>query len=240
MNPALQALDFCPELVTLYSRDRIRSASGKEFTLTGLSTVNNLVILKNLFAQLKPRTSMEIGMAFGGSCLLLAGMYRQSGQTPTAQHVAIDPFQTNHWDWLGIEAVERAGLSAYVELREELSSLVLPKMVARKEKFDLIYVDGSHLFEDVFIDAYYCFRLASPNGIILFDDSRNVHVKKVLRFIRRNMGALFAEVDLGPFRPDQGRPLRYKTARALGQIQITGFRRIGLDAREWDAPLADF
>src|ERR1700722_17924555 len=140
MNSAIQMLDFCPELATLCSRERVQSVSGKEFTLTACSTVNNLVILKNLFTRFESKRSMEIGMAFGASCLLLAEMHRCSGQAPAAQHVAIDPFQNNHWEGLGIQAVERAGLSAYVELREELSCFVLPKMVARKEQFDLIYI----------------------------------------------------------------------------------------------------
>jgi predicted O-methyltransferase YrrM len=240
MNPSLRTLDFCPELAALYSRDRVRAASGREFTLTACSTVNNLVILKNLFAHLKPGRSMEIGMAFGGSCMLLAALHRQRDQTPALRHVAIDPFQTNHWERLGIQALERAGLSAYVEVREELSSIVLPTMIARKEQFDLIYIDGSHLFEDVFIDAYYCCQLTSQNGIMLFDDCRNVHVKKVLKFIRRNMSDHFEEFDLGPFREDKGHHLKYRTARILGQIQVVGFKRIGPGARAWDSPLADF
>lgn len=240
MNPSLQTLNFCPELAALYSRDRVRSTSGKEFTLTACSTVNNLVILKNLFPRVNPKRSLEIGMAFGGSCLMFAAMYRQSGQAPSAQHVAIDPFQTNHWERIGIQAVERAGLSGYVQVREELSSLALPASVARKEEFDLIYIDGSHLFEDVFIDAYYSFRLVSKNGIVLFDDCQNVHVKKAIRFIRCNMGELFEEIDIGPLRDDCGRALKYRIARLLGHVQTVGFRRTGASERCWDSPLKGF
>src|SRR5215471_18513897 len=82
MNPAIQALDFCPELAALYSRERVRAPSGKEFTLGACSTINNLVILKNLFAHIRPKRSMEIGMAFGGSCLMLAALYQQAGEAP--------------------------------------------------------------------------------------------------------------------------------------------------------------
>ena len=85
MNPSLQTFDFCPELAALYSCDRVRANSGKEFTLTACSTVNNLVILKNLFARIAPKRSMEIGMAFGGSCLMLTAMYREAGHAPTAR-----------------------------------------------------------------------------------------------------------------------------------------------------------
>jgi len=234
------ALSFCPELATLYSCDCVRADSGKEFTLTACSTVNNLVILKNLFTHVAPRKSMEIGMAFGGSCLMLAAMYQKAGQPPRAQHIAIDPFQTNHWERIGIQAVERAGLSGYVQVREELSSAALPSLVAQGEQFDLIYIDGSHLFEDVFIDAFYSFRLVSKNGAIIFDDCRDVHVKKVIQFIRGNMREHFEEMDMGPFRQDRGQTIKYKAARALRQVQVVGFKRIGAPARAWNSRLVQF
>jgi predicted O-methyltransferase YrrM len=240
MNLYNEALSFCPELVGLYRQTRIRTRSGKEFDLGGCSTANNLVVLKNVCATFKPQRTMEIGMAFGGSCLLLAAMHRQAGTGPNRQHTAIDPFQTSLWERLGIEAVERAGLSGYVRVREELSSQALPQMVADKQEFDLVYIDGSHLFEDVFVDAYYTLRVLSPNGIVLFDDCRTRHVKKVIEFIRRNWVSLLAEIDIAPFRHDKGRELKYRAARVLGQVQITCFRRVGATSRDWSASLGEF
>ena len=35
----------------------------------------------------------------------------------------------------------------------------------------MIYVDGSHNFEHVFIDAYYSVQLLDMGGVVLFDDS---------------------------------------------------------------------
>jgi len=240
MNVYTEAFSFCPELIGLYAQTKVRTRSGKEFDLGGCSTANNLVVLKNVCATFRPRRTMEIGMAFGGSCLLLAAMHRQAGAAPNGQHSAIDPFQTTLWERVGIEALERADLSGYVKVREELSSLALPKMVADNEEFDLVYIDGSHLFEDVFVDAYYTLRVLAPNGIVLFDDCRSRHVKKVIQFIRRNWGSLLAEIDIAPFRYDKGRDLKYRAARALGQVQMTGFRRIGSTCREWNAPFSEF
>jgi hypothetical protein len=108
-------------------------------------------------------------------------------------------------------------------------------MVAAGERYDLIYVDGSHVFEDVFIDAYYSFRLVSENGVVLFDDCRHSHVQKVIRFVRRNLKESFEEVDIGPFRLDKGRTMKYRLARLLREIQLTGFRRIGAAARPSEA-----
>jgi predicted O-methyltransferase YrrM len=36
--------------------------------------------------------------------------------------------------------------------------------------YDLVYVDGSHHFDDVFLDAVKCFEMLKVGGIIIFDD----------------------------------------------------------------------
>jgi len=240
MNESLKSLSFCPTLVNIYGQTKLRADSGKEFEVGACSTVNNLIILKSLFSHIKPTRTLEIGMAFGGSCLLFASMFRLNNVVPAKQHIAIDPFQSSHWEQLGIKAVESAGLAGYVLLREELSSIELPRLVTQPERFDLIYVDGSHLFEDVFVDAYYTVQLLSEQGVVAFDDCSDPHVLKVIHFLRRNRQDSLKELDLSPHRDDQGKSLKYLVAKKLGRTQMTAFRRIGPPVRPWDAPLRDF
>ena len=59
----------------------------------------------------------------------------------------------------------------------------LLRLVEKGEQFGLVYVDGSHIFEDVFVDAYFGSRLLAEQGIIAFDDCRDLHVLKVIKFI---------------------------------------------------------
>ncbi len=40
----------------------------------------------------------------------------------------------------------------------------------KKYKFDLIYIDGDHRPDSVYIDAINSFELCKSNGFILFDD----------------------------------------------------------------------
>src|SRR5262249_10552735 len=152
------------------------------------------------------------------------------------QHTALDPFQKEAWDDSGLLAVERAGLSDYLDFRPEFSCVALPRLVEKGEQFDLVYVDGSHLFEDVFVDAYYTSRLLSEGGIVAFDDCRDAHVLKVIQFIRQNLSQSLEEVDLAPFRNDRGRSTRYRFARLMGRTQMRAFRRIGKMSRPWNAP----
>ena len=42
------------------------------------------------------------------------------------------------------------------------------------------------------------------------------------------------ELDLSPYRADNGKPVRYKAAKALGRVQLTAFRKTGNDRRRYD------
>jgi len=92
----------------------------------------------------------------------------------------------------------------------------------------------------VFIDFYYVARLLCDGGIVAFDDSADPHVAKVLRFISSNLTSSFNEVDLGPFRLDGGRPLRFKVAKLLRKTQMRAFQKTGPAERCWDAAFTNF
>ncbi len=232
---------FCPVLSEIIATRRIQGRTGRLFDGIGaLSSVNNLIVLRNLCLNLKPRQTLEIGLSFGGSCLVFTTSHRDLGHPPERQHVALDPFQATVWDDSGITLADQAGVSSYLDFRPQFSSLELPGLIREGRKFDLVYIDGSHLFEDVFIDAHYVARLLSDEGVMIFDDSSMSHVKKVLRFIRRTLGAAFVEFDLAPYRRDSGKSIKYRMGRWFGRAQMTAFRRIGEVEREWDAPYVDF
>ena len=232
---------FCPALNEMVHTRVTIGRSGKRFDELGaLSTSNNLQILRQLQLELKPRRTLEIGLSFGGSCLLFTAGHREISGRPQRQHMAVDPFQNEYWDDSGLFAVEREGLSEYLDFRPQLSSLLLPRLVENGEQFDLVYIDGSHLFEDVFVDAYYTSRLLSEGGVVAFDDCRDAHVLKVLDFIRRNLRSALLEIDLAPFRADLGRSAKYRLGRLLGKTQMRAFRRVGPLSRPWNTPLNNF
>ncbi|HEY6329613.1 MAG TPA: class I SAM-dependent methyltransferase [Blastocatellia bacterium] len=241
MSTIASEFNFCIELRDIIRTQRMVGRSGKTFEgLGALSSPNNLLTLRNLCLDLRPARSMEIGLSFGGSCLAITSTLREMGVTPSRQHLALDPYQKQVWDDTGLMAVEQAGLDGYLEFRSAFSGLELPRLVESNAELDLVYIDGSHLFEDVFVDFYYVARLLKKGGVVVFDDSSNGNVFKVLRFIRRNMKSEFAELDLGQYRPDGGRPLKYKLAKRLGKVQMTGFKRVGPATRNWNASFVDF
>ena len=220
----------------------VGKASGKSDSaqkVFGLSTVNNLVVLRNLFIEIMPKRTLEVGLGLGGSAMLFTASHRQAGRPPMAQHTAIDPLQTNFWKNGALMALENAGLRGYLNFRADFSSIALPTLIREGAIFELIYIDGSHFFDDVFVDFYFTAQLLADGGIVAFDDSTNPHVRKVLRFIRANCGCL-RRVDLSRYRPDKGKSLRYRAAKALDRIQLTAFRKIGPWMREWNVRFKDF
>jgi hypothetical protein len=241
MQESPYQFEFCPALQQLLDARAFRGRSGKEFTALGsLSSFNNLHTLRGLMLGLKPARTLEIGLCFGGSGLVFTASHRDLGHAPVRQHLVLDPFQSGVWDDCGIQVIERAGLAGYMDFRPAFSSLELPRLVGEGASFDLVYVDGSHLVEDVFVDAYFVTRLLAEGGVVSFDDSADPHVHKVLRFLRTNCGAGLEEIDLAPYRADRGRSLRYRAARMLGKVQMTAFRRVGNITRSWNAPFRSF
>ncbi|QIF04326.1 class I SAM-dependent methyltransferase [Roseimicrobium sp. ORNL1] len=233
-------LDFCPELVAMLKSGETRGRSKNFPTLVAVSTVNNLVTLKNLCTSLKPKRTLEVGLAFGGSGLLFTACHRENKVAPAQQHVAIDPFQSCTWDSAGAVVIEKAGLSGFFELMEKPSCLAMPALIEKGVTFDIIYIDGSHIFEDVFVDLYFAIRLLSDGGIVALDDCTDPHVKKVIKFIERNGQVSLEPFDLSPFREDKGLTPRYRVAKLLGKTQMRAFRKIGPNDRPWNSPFTDF
>ncbi len=215
--------------------------SGDYAHTANISTPNNLITLRNLHLATGAKKTMEVGFGCAGSGLVFMQTHKDLGTLPQRQHLAIDPYQRAPWlDQIGLVAVEHAGLTEYLDLREEVSSLVLPNLVMAKARYDLAYIDGSHLFEDVFVDFYFVLRLLADQGIVLFDDCASPHISKVLRFIRANCASSLREFDLTPYRPAGGKSLKYRVARLLGRTQMVAFQKIGEPDRAWDSPFRNF
>ena len=219
--------EWCPELDRLYSDRTIIGRSGKEFDNKGaLSTPNNIRFLRSVMLDLGPERTLEVGLAFGGSALAIASCHRELGHSQPSVHTAIDLAQSSYWDNVAQDALERAGLSDLVRVIEQPSATALATLYARGERYDLIYIDGSHQFEDVFVDFYFVGRMINTGGVVLFDDSTDPHIAKVLRFIRRNYKSAFEEIDLAKYLSADIGKIRRRVGRLMGRLQLTSFRKL--------------
>jgi predicted O-methyltransferase YrrM len=135
--------------------------------------------LQELIAEVRPRTTLEIGMAYGVSTLFICEALEQL--QPDARHIVMDPHQRSLWRGIGLQNVERAGFGRFLEFHEDRSELVLPKLVERGTTLDFAFIDGWHTFDQVMVEFYYINRMLRVGGIVAFDDADRLTVNRAVR-----------------------------------------------------------
>lgn len=68
------------------------------------------------------------------------------------------------------------------------SQLVLPRLVAEDFSADAAFVDGSHVFHNVFVDLYFLRDLVRPGGLIVLDDCHWPSVATAVHYFEINTG----------------------------------------------------
>ena len=187
-------LEFSPILKRLYESKEVIDEEGKKHNIAGLSTINNIKLIRGIILKEKPSSTMEIGLAYGGSALTFLCTLKEINSSDFT-HIAIDPYQKKFFGNSAYKLIRESGLDKYFTLFQEKSYLEMGNLIKKECKFDLIYIDGSHLFEDIFLDLYFSTILLKINGIVLFDDSANPNTRKVLNFIRNNYKLIFEEIN---------------------------------------------
>jgi len=228
-----------PEMKPFLPGGRLQDTAGGSREVHSASTSNNLAVLQHWFQKLNPARTLEIGLAFGASATLLLALHRQVGHNGVCHH-AIDPFQRTDWGGCALKHLEAEGLADCFVHHEALSCFALPKLHESGERFGLIYVDGSHLFEDVMVDYYFANLLLETGGVIAFDDSSCGHVRKVVAFIRSNLGTSYEELSPYEVTAPQWPRLKQTVARWTNRQQLTVFRKVAAPARDWNTPFREF
>ncbi len=132
------------------------------------------------------RRTVETGFGHAISTLFICeGLLANGGE---ARDVAIDPHPANSYVDAGLRRLEQAGVRELVELHAGKSEVVLPRLLADGERFDLAFIDGNHRFEGVFVDLLYCGRLVSPGAVVFVDDMQLPAVRRATGFCVANLG----------------------------------------------------
>jgi predicted O-methyltransferase YrrM len=162
---------------------RVRSAGDFERVSIGRSDGD---VLRDLVLAEGARTVIEIGLAYGASALAIAEalVASESGQ---GRHVIIDAYQ-NRFHGSGWRAIVEAGISGLCLLFEERSQIVLPRLLSDGFLADAAFVDGSHIFHNVFVDLFYLRELVRPSGLVILDDCSYPSVATAVRYFEVNTG----------------------------------------------------
>ena len=136
--------------------------------------------------------TLETGLGFGVATLFVCEALLATG--PDGRHVATDPYQftglPHHrttYAGVGLQVLEEAGVRDLVEFHEEVSQILLPRLLGEGRSFDFAFLDGNHRFEGVVLDLVYTGRLLREGGIVFADDTQLPGVRRAVDFCIANL-----------------------------------------------------
>ena len=137
-----------------------------------------------------------------------------------ARQAIIEPAQDQFFS-SGWSAIAEAGLCGLCSLIEERSQTVLPRLLAEGFLADAAFVDGSHIFHNVFVDLFYLRELVRPGGLVILDDCSYPSVATAVRYFEANTGwqteLMSAPTRLRAFRlPKQRTEPSFKSFKPFG------------------------
>jgi len=132
----------------------------------------------NFLKENNIKRTLEIGFAYGCSSAYIISATQ-------SKHYVIDPYQPWYQN-LGKKNIEKLALGQFLDLKEEVSQFALPKMIKEGVKIDFAFIDGGHLFDEIFVDFYFIDLMLEENGYVLFHDIWMPSTKAVLSWIANN------------------------------------------------------
>lgn len=162
---------------------RSRSATDFERVSIPRSDAN---VLRDLVLAEQAHKIIEIGLAYGSSALAIAEALVANGSSQRC-HLIIDAHQDQFYG-SGWRAIVEAGVGGLCLLFEERSQIVLPRLLSDGFLADTAFVDGSHIFHNVFVDLFYLRELVRPGGLVILDDCTYPSVATAVRYFEVNTG----------------------------------------------------
>jgi len=204
---------FADHLRSMYGDEPQQDENGKDHSMdagTRISVSEGLWLYRFCTAE-KARRTLEVGLAYGFSTIYFLAALHTNGR---GRHSAIDPWaRSGQWNGLGCAKAELLGMGEAFRFIEKKSSVALGALAESKERFDVIFVDGAHMFDSVLTDFTLAAPLCAQGGTIVLDDMWMPSVQKAVAFIRTNRADFF-EIPT---------PIE----------NISAFRKVGKDLRPW-------
>jgi predicted O-methyltransferase YrrM len=122
------------------------------------------------------REILEIGSFIGASAALFLTLL------PKARIACVDPFtgdlhggEVYNGDVATIEARFDATMAPFPGRVEKIVSRSVPALESLKQEnrlYDIIYIDGSHVHDDILVDSLLAWPLLKTGGLMMWDDYR--------------------------------------------------------------------
>lgn len=204
---------FSTVLRSMYSEQPQTGSDGQKHKLDPITriSVEEGACLYHLCRDSGAARTMEIGCAYGFSTLYFLAAISSN---PAATHTAIDPWETHAWHGIAVANARAVGMDKSFRLIEEKSFLAVPRLIRDKNEYDVIFIDGSHRFDDTLVEFALCALACKMGGYIVLDDMWMPSTRKAVSFVRRNRRD-FSEI-------------------ATPVLNLAAFQRVAEDKRNWD------
>jgi predicted O-methyltransferase YrrM len=172
----------------IYKTGKTETEDGSKIKITSAIGPYEGYNLYYLVIENKFTNVLEVGMANGLSslyiCEALKKVKKETGKS--GKLISIDPFQSIQWKNAGITSIKKAKLKTYHKLIEEMDYIAMPQLIEEDKKFDMVLIDGMHLFDYTILDLFYADILTKVGGVICLDDIKHKGTGKAYDYVVKN------------------------------------------------------
>jgi len=205
---------FKDVLFSMYSGQEQYGTDGKTYKLDISTSIlpEQGMYIYNLCKKIKPKKTLEIGFAYGFSTIYFLSAIHSN---TCGYHTAIDPFELSYWHGVGLKKVNELKMDSFFRFMPQFDYTGVADLINENQKFDVIFIDGDHRFDYIFLDFMLADQVISKNGYIIFHDLWMNSTQKVVKFIKAN-------------RPD------YEAEENTSGLRMMVFSKKSEDSRPWD------
>lgn len=159
-----------------------RSALAQPFQIDGSTRISmeSGLDLFHLCMKVRPKNTLELGLAYGFSTLYILEAQKHHPFT----HTAVDPGQ--FYSYGGVGFYNGLNFSSHGRFYLEEMNSFDALMYMKNRKFELIFIDAGHRFDDVLVDFTLAAPLCTLGGYIVLDDLCLPSITKVKDFLVAN------------------------------------------------------
>ena len=163
--------------------------------------------------MIRPKRSLEIGLAHGISALSILGAIAANG---SGHHYAIDPLQRNY-GYCGEAMIARAGFSALHTFVERYPEEVIPNL----PELQFAFIDSSHLFDFTILEFVLIDKKLDVGGIVALHDLWMPSIQAAVRFILANRAyQIFRDVSPDVMKLSLQQRFKEAFGQWLGKIRV--------------------
>jgi predicted O-methyltransferase YrrM len=166
-------------LSEIFSKKSVEDEHGNVYTLHSHTDISQGEKIKELILDIKPKVSLEVGLAYGISSLfILEALTEVNGQ----KHILIDSGQDIYWKNIGLLNIKRAGYDKAIEFYNRFSFDVLPRLYMEGQRIQFAYLDTTKVFDILFTDTFFISKMLDVGGVFVLDDVSFPAIRKIARF----------------------------------------------------------